>query len=121
MTVRKFFAIAFMCHQIPERSFFIKGKQLPLCARCTGIFVGYILGIILACVVGYRKLLLISLLIIPMLIDGGIQLIFKKESNNIRRFVTGILGGIGIIYLLLAIHTFTVWWVSAVMIKLKII
>lgn len=56
-----------------------------------------------------------------MLIDGGIQLIFKKESNNIRRFITGILGGIGIIYLLLAIHTFTVWWVSAVMLKLKII
>lgn len=105
-----------------ERSFFIKGKQLPLCARCSGIFVGYIIGIVLACLVGYQKLLLLlALLMLPMIIDGGIQLLFKKESNNIRRFITGLLGGIGIIYLLLAIHTFTVWWVKAVLIKLNIL
>ena len=30
------------CHQMPERSFFIKGYQFPVCARCTGVLVSSI-------------------------------------------------------------------------------
>ena len=33
------------CHQMPERSFFYKGYQFPVCARCTGLMAGYLLGI----------------------------------------------------------------------------
>jgi uncharacterized membrane protein len=33
-----------ICHQIPERSFEIAGRPLPLCARCTGTFLGALLG-----------------------------------------------------------------------------
>ncbi|MBN1890249.1 MAG: DUF2085 domain-containing protein [Thermoflexales bacterium] len=29
-----------ICHRIPERSFVIDGQQMPLCARCTGIYLG---------------------------------------------------------------------------------
>lgn len=29
-----------ICHRITERSFTIAGRQLPLCARCTGIYLG---------------------------------------------------------------------------------
>ena len=32
-------------HQLPERSIFIKGHQLPPCARCTGIIIGEIAAI----------------------------------------------------------------------------
>jgi uncharacterized membrane protein len=32
------------CHQIPERSLHIDGHQLPLCARCTGIYIGMLSG-----------------------------------------------------------------------------
>lgn len=29
-----------VCHQIPERSFHLAGFQLPVCARCLGIYFG---------------------------------------------------------------------------------
>ena len=37
------------------------------------------------------------LCVIPLILDGGIQLLFGILSNNTRRFVTGILFGVGII------------------------
>jgi uncharacterized membrane protein len=31
---------SFICHQRPERSFHLFGAQLPVCARCVGIYAG---------------------------------------------------------------------------------
>jgi uncharacterized membrane protein len=31
----------FICHQIPERSFHLAGFQIPVCARCLGIYAGF--------------------------------------------------------------------------------
>lgn len=33
-----------ICHQRPERSFFWDGHQLPVCARCTGLYVSAAVG-----------------------------------------------------------------------------
>ena len=33
-----------VCHQIPERSFHFAGFQLPVCARCLGIYLGAFAG-----------------------------------------------------------------------------
>jgi uncharacterized membrane protein len=35
-----------ICHQIPERSFFLDGHQFPVCARCTGLYVSGAVGLI---------------------------------------------------------------------------
>ena len=37
-----------ICHQRPERSFHVNLAQLPVCARCTGIYVGAAIGAWLA-------------------------------------------------------------------------
>ncbi len=29
-----------ICHQRPERSFFLWGAKMPVCARCAGIYIG---------------------------------------------------------------------------------
>ena len=34
-----------ICHQIPDRTIHIGGTPLPLCARCTGIYLGALLGL----------------------------------------------------------------------------
>jgi uncharacterized membrane protein len=38
-----------VCHRIPERSFFVAGAQLPLCARDTGMFTAALLGVLGFC------------------------------------------------------------------------
>jgi uncharacterized membrane protein len=35
-----------VCHQIPERSFYLAGAQLPVCARCTGLYIGGLVGLV---------------------------------------------------------------------------
>lgn len=91
------------CHQMYERSFKFRNYQFPICARCTGIFVGQIFGIILW-VLGLKINLLYSvIIIIPMAIDGLIQLVQIKQSNNIRRVITGFIAGIGYTFFLINI------------------
>jgi uncharacterized membrane protein len=80
---------------MPERSFFFKGRQFPMCARCTGIYVGYLIFIP---VLFFIKInILFSLLAVaPTIIDGLTQAYCNRESNNVLRFATGILAGLGL-------------------------
>lgn len=83
------------CHKIPERSFFFKGKQFPLCSRCTGINLGYfILPLFLFGII--RIPLWWSIfMVLPTYIDGTIQAYTNYQSNNALRFITGLISGIG--------------------------
>jgi uncharacterized membrane protein len=35
-----------ICHQLPERSFRLWGQPLAVCARCTGIYAGFLAGLL---------------------------------------------------------------------------
>jgi len=37
-----------ICHQRAERSFTIRGRQMPVCARCSGLYASALLGGVLA-------------------------------------------------------------------------
>ncbi|HEX54725.1 MAG: DUF2085 domain-containing protein [Candidatus Altiarchaeales archaeon] len=103
-------AFSLVCHQMPERSFFVFGHKLAVCARCTGMYSGFVIAAILFPL--FRGIdceeipnpwfLIISL--IPMALDGGIQLITDYESNNMLRFITGLIFGYTSIFYLLPIY-----------------
>jgi len=87
------------CHRKPERSFHWRGKQFPLCARCTGIHMGYLTFPIF--LFGFFKIgwIWTLLLIFPTILDGVTQAFFNRNSTNGIRFVTGLLAGVGLMSL----------------------
>lgn len=89
-----------ICHQLPERSFFLFGHQLPVCARCTGIYFGAFLGSFFARKESPHPLFLVAALI-PLALDGGTQLLFR-ESNNMLRLGTGLIAGFAVVFYLYA-------------------
>lgn len=91
----------YLCHQKPERSFFYKGHQFPVCARCTGAYLGIAIGVLwylmIAMPYNWNMVYLATLMALPAVIDGGTQYLNFRESNNKLRFVTGLLLGISLI------------------------
>lgn len=83
------------CHRMPERSFFYKGHQFPVCARCTGVFLGQIAAVFYGLFKETPLFVSIGMLG-TMGIDWFIQEIGIKESTNTRRLITGICGGYGL-------------------------
>ena len=90
----------FRCHQLSERSFFFRGVQFPLCARCTGIVIGFFLLAPVISVFTLGNAFVSIALIFIMCVDGFIQLKGILPSTNIRRVVTGIGAGYGCFSLL---------------------
>jgi uncharacterized membrane protein len=92
--------LAYFCHRKPERTFHIKGHYFPVCARCTGFYISIIAYMIIAILIPIHYTIELTtigfLLLIPAGIDGTTQLLELRESNNTLRFITGILGGIGL-------------------------
>ena len=99
-----------ICHRKPERSFFIKEHQFPVCARCTGFYTSLIIYFTYTYFfyVDYNPVLLFSavLMLIPAAIDGLTQLFEYRESNNTLRFITGLIGGLGLGIVIKAIKYF---------------
>jgi uncharacterized membrane protein len=44
-----------ICHQRPERSFHIAAAQLPVCARCLGLYMGGAAGLLIWAVASRRR------------------------------------------------------------------
>lgn len=89
-----------ICHRLPDRTFNFKGHYFPVCARCTGFYMGafsyYIYAYFFYVDYSYYIVFLGLLLLIPSLLDGSTQLLNLRLSNNSLRFFTGLLGGMGL-------------------------
>lgn len=83
------------CHQRSDRSFSLGHYQFPICARCTGILIGEILGVA-NLFIGLTIATYLSIIfMLVMFLDWLIQKIDLLPSTNIRRILTGTLCGFG--------------------------
>ncbi len=114
-----------ICHRIAQRSFLIGDTQMPLCARCTGIYLGVITGLLVALARGRIKVsrlpplrvnLILALFVLCIGVDGVnsyVQLFPTVTGlytpQNWLRLVTGMGGGLAMIHLLLPIFNSVVW------------
>lgn len=102
--IGRFLQILFGCHARPDRSFFFRGRQFPICARCTGELVGMLIGIFVAVCFGCLDFWVTCLLMLPPIVDGFTQRLTAYESNNMRRLWTGILFGFALIFMFIYFH-----------------
>lgn len=92
-----------VCHQIEARSFRMNGLTFPLCARCSGMFLGALLGLIYQWVQGRKgrmpplgASLLFGFFAVAWVLDGSnsFLMIFPNinavyQTQNWTRLVTG--------------------------------
>ncbi|WP_371677841.1 DUF2085 domain-containing protein [Methanofervidicoccus sp. A16] len=96
-----------ICHQLPERSYYVFNHKMGVCARCFGIYTGILVGMIIYPFVrrldNFKTLnrWYLILALVPMGIDGTTQLLGLRESFNELRFITGFIGGfVALFYIL---------------------
>ena len=100
------FGYRLACHQMTDRSFFINGYQFPVCARCTGVIIGEVVAILLILLrINIGFIWAVALLLV-MGADWFLQYTNWVESNNTRRVITGISGGLGLTFLYYRIFVF---------------
>lgn len=92
--------ILFGCHCRDDRSFHYKGVRFPVCARCTGELIGILFAAV-SFAFFHPGWPVAALLLIPMIVDGGVQRVTAYESANLRRVITGALFGYGAVCLFL--------------------
>ena len=91
-------AFRMMCHGIESRCLTLFGVPMPICARCTAIYVGLIAGILLFMVLpaieerAMRVALYVA--VAPMAIDGLTQATHLRESTNVLRLITGFIAAV---------------------------
>lgn len=84
-----------VCHQRPERSFHLAGVQLPVCARCFGLYLSGAVGLTLASrrrralsARGTRTLLALAAL--PIATTVALEWLGLIQSSNVQRMLTGL-------------------------------
>jgi uncharacterized membrane protein len=114
-----------VCHRIPDRTYWIGGRPLPLCARCSGTYLGALAGLTVLLVRGRgragmlpsgRYLLLSALFVAAWAVDGlnsyltlfpGMPHLY--EPRNPLRLGTGALEGLVIAMFLLPVANLSLW------------
>jgi uncharacterized membrane protein len=114
-----------VCHRIPERTFTVAGRPLPLCARCSGAYLGAVAALALLALRGRGRasilpapkyLVVFGIFLAAWAMDGlnsfltffpGFPHLY--EPHNLMRLATGILEGLAIAALALPAFNRSCW------------
>ncbi len=113
-----------VCHRLPDHSFTIAGRQLPLCARCTGTYLGALAGLAALALMGKGRagrfplrpyLIILALFMLIWAGDGTnsflalLGLPHLYEPSNRLRLLTGALEGVALAAILLPALNVALW------------
>ena len=114
-----------VCSQLPSHSFFVDGQQLPLCARCTGIYLGFLAGLAGMALLGKlgarlwppRTVMAILLLSLAAMVGDGFNSLTSSlpeavqvyEPTNLLRLITGIAAGTSLALLEIPLLNGALW------------
>ncbi|NTU71079.1 MAG: DUF2085 domain-containing protein [Coriobacteriia bacterium] len=108
-----------LCHQLPERSFFGGGVQLPVCARDTGIYLGFIIAVGVIALLHRRERptgfpspmgwVVFALMVGSMGIDGVSSYSGLRTTTNELRLITGLMTGFAIAMLVVPMVNDVLW------------
>jgi len=82
-----------VCHQLDERSFHVDGQRLPLCARCSGMYLGAVLGVTYLTLTYPRSagtppksvIALLALFGLAFAVDGGNSYLYLMKQTSAGR------------------------------------
>jgi uncharacterized membrane protein len=115
-----------VCHRIDARSFHLGERQIPVCARCTGQYLGAMLGLVYLSLFrskrsgrpGWGVIGILIGFVLAYGIDGvnsylhlipGLSRFYIYEPSNFLRLITGTGLGLGISIMLYPAFNETVW------------
>jgi uncharacterized membrane protein len=122
-----------VCHRIDGRSFHIGDREMPLCARCTGMYLGAMLALVYQAVLAprrgrmlpWRAWIPLSLFVVAFGVDGlnsyghlvpELHIPSLYEPQNWLRLLTG--SGMGLVMMIAVYPVFnqTVWrdWIDRI-------
>ena len=112
-----------VCHQISSHSFVLEDVQFPLCARCSGLYLGCSIALLYYATQGKKsglpkRIYLLTLLALALAwgLDGVNSFIsdfiegpFLWTTSNTSRLITGFGMGLGLSTALMTLFNLTVW------------
>lgn len=100
-------AFSYLCHQIPERSFFVAEHPFAVCSRCFGLYAGFATAVMLYPLVRSlrsieapeRKWLFVAA--VPMVIDFSLEFFGFGHNTHFSRLSTGaLIGAVAVFYVM---------------------
>lgn len=87
-----------LCHGLTERCLTIWGAAMPICARCTALYAGLLLGLLLYWFLPRMKEMTMRRVMfaaaLPLALDGLSQATGLRTSTNELRVLTGLVAAI---------------------------
>jgi uncharacterized membrane protein len=87
-----------VCNQRPERSFAISGAQMPVCARCSGLYVAGAVGALAGWIIGARRVqggsrgvrIALALAAAPTALTWAAEWVGVSHPSNVTRAVAAL-------------------------------
>ena len=94
-TLAVYQAGSLVCHQRPERSFHLAGVQLPVCARCFGLYLAGAVGLMVAsrrrqALPARAARTLLALAALPIATTVALEWLGLIQTSNLQRMLTGL-------------------------------